>query len=127
MRKALLVIASLSWAALAHGAEKPIRPVTASEMAMIKSAMQDVLKDPASATYSDVVVSTREDRKGLVCGRVNSKNGFGGYTGLSWFIGLLAEYTDTTERNFVLMRVDEPGGAESAAKTCLAFLFDDKP
>jgi len=39
------------------------------------------LRDPHSAEFSDVYANS----KGIVCGSVNAKNGFGGYIGFSAF------------------------------------------
>ena len=47
--------------------------------------MTDSLKDPGSAKYQDVQAYALG--AGYVfCGRVNSKNGFGGYTGFQRFV-----------------------------------------
>jgi hypothetical protein len=43
------------------------------------------LKDPDSAQFKDVAGHEVEGAF-IVCGRVNSKNGFGGYTGFKEFI-----------------------------------------
>jgi hypothetical protein len=41
-------------------------------------SLMDVLKDPTSARIAPQFVVTRD---GVVCGMVNAKNGYGGYTG----------------------------------------------
>jgi hypothetical protein len=53
-----------------------------------KEAMTDALRDPGSAQYKDVTAHVfPEDHKIYVfCGYVNSKNGFGGYTGFKPFV-----------------------------------------
>ena len=57
------------------------------------------LKDPASAQYEDV---TYRKRRGLnvLCGRVNAKNSFGGYTGFRQFIAVnsLVQIHDVGQR-----------------------------
>jgi hypothetical protein len=45
-----------------------------------------MLKDPESADFRDVVVVHKGQWR-TVCGEVNAKNGFGGYTGYSEFLG----------------------------------------
>lgn len=44
------------------------------------------LKDPASAEFRNVTFK-RYEGTAIVCGEVNSKNGFGGYTGFQHFVG----------------------------------------
>lgn len=50
-----------------------------------KDMVASALKDPKSATFSDVFMrvdkSTNDTKSGYLCGLVNSKNSFGGYTG----------------------------------------------
>jgi hypothetical protein len=49
------------------------------------AAVQATLRDPSSALfYDEAVIGTGKSR--TVCGNVNAKNGFGGYTGKSAFI-----------------------------------------
>jgi hypothetical protein len=57
----------------------------AADVQIAKDAILEVLKDPKSAQFSDIT-HRRGDR--AVCGRVNAKNGFGGYTGPTRFIVL---------------------------------------
>ena len=45
--------------------------------------ISDRLKDPSSAQFRNVFVS---ENGHYVCGEVNSKNGFGGYTGFKHFV-----------------------------------------
>lgn len=47
-----------------------------------KAAVTAKLKDPQSAVFSDVRVSTDPN---VICGRVNAKNSFGGYVGAKEF------------------------------------------
>lgn len=54
-------------------------------IAVSEQGVRAVLKDGASATFrNEYFVSFRNTP--LVCGEVNSKNGFGGYTGYQHFI-----------------------------------------
>lgn len=51
-----------------------------------KENVRELLKDPESADFSDV--TTHVDGANIVvCGWVNAKNGYGGYTGREPFIG----------------------------------------
>ena len=48
-----------------------------------KEAVKVVLRDPASAQFSNV---EEVDGDGIVCGEVNSKNAYGAYTGALSFV-----------------------------------------
>jgi hypothetical protein len=55
-----------------------------------KTAITSILKDPDSARYQDVLAHALPGTSGgnayVFCGLVNSKNGFGGYTGFKRFV-----------------------------------------
>lgn len=52
-----------------------------------ESVVKERLRDPDSAEFSDMkVYSPTDDRAAIICGYVNSKNGFGGMTGPQRFI-----------------------------------------
>jgi hypothetical protein len=50
-----------------------------------ETAMRDRLKDPESARFHDLVVA-RFSGAPVVCGHVNAKNSFGGYSGKKAFV-----------------------------------------
>ncbi|MFM9847084.1 MAG: hypothetical protein ACKVP3_07980 [Hyphomicrobiaceae bacterium] len=50
-----------------------------------KEGVRGVLKDPGSAEFSDLSVE-KHTGKAVVCGRVNARNGFGGYGGWMRFV-----------------------------------------
>lgn len=52
----------------------------ASEGAIVQ-VVKSILRDPDSAKFRGIV-----QRNGVICGYVNSKNGFGGYTGYKEFM-----------------------------------------
>lgn len=62
-------------------------PATAADLAGIKVAMDDVLKDADSAKLKNVFL-TPEEKAWRICGRVNSKNSYGAYAGYSPFLGM---------------------------------------
>lgn len=91
---ALVIVGSV----LGSGSERQLEqpnvkstPATTSTAAVEKSdnrrtaearaAVRARLKDPKSAQFGDAIVTER-----AVCGSVNAKNGFGGYTGSQPFI-----------------------------------------
>lgn len=52
-----------------------------------KTLISAKLRDPDSAIFSNMVVyPERKDRSVIICGYVNSRNGFGGMTGAQRFI-----------------------------------------
>ncbi len=60
----------------------PRYSLTDAEMNAIKARIIPTLKDPDSARFSPPVASQQPDGSVLVCGSVNAKNSFGGYTGM---------------------------------------------
>ena len=56
------------------------KSATKTDIAAIRDSMQDYLKDASSAQFRNVVKIGTD-----VCGEVNAKNGFGGYTGFRKF------------------------------------------
>jgi hypothetical protein len=61
------------------------------ELLAVQNGVQPLLKDPASARFGLVAASVDNRGTVTVCGWVNAKNSFGGYTGEQPFMGLLAE------------------------------------
>ena len=57
-------------------------------IAAVKVGVLDQLKDPGSAQFTNIRTIPAQ---GKVCGEVNSKNSFGGYTGKQKFKGVYAE------------------------------------
>jgi hypothetical protein len=55
---------------------------------MAEKDVKKRLRDPSSADFTEMTV-----RNGVVCGRVNSRNGFGGMTGPQQFISRLGVMT----------------------------------
>lgn len=51
-----------------------------------RSVLEEKLRDPASAQYRNEVLYLFSDDSGTLCGEVNSKNSFGGYTGFKRFM-----------------------------------------
>ncbi|WP_143572875.1 hypothetical protein [Stenotrophomonas maltophilia] len=49
-------------------------------------AVRAKLKDPAAAQFRDVRANYTEEFGVVACGRVNTKNEFGGYTGFRRFV-----------------------------------------
>lgn len=66
----LLVLLALPCPALAQ---------SSAEITAARTAVRGILKDPQSARFSDG--QDKFMKPGAICGLVNAKNGYGGYTG----------------------------------------------
>lgn len=78
------LIALAPFALLAASCTDAGEPQTAEQALLLEAqdAVRAVLKDPDSAKFDDAITTTVMPSIGAVCfGSVNSKNGFGGYTG----------------------------------------------
>lgn len=62
------------------------RAALPAEIEMIRTAMQDRLKDADSAKFRNVYVI---GKGGGICGEVNAKNGYGAYAGYRAFNGFM--------------------------------------
>lgn len=70
-------------------------PLSTKDTAAIKAGVAKVLRDPASAQFGQFAAVTTSDGTRKACGYVNSKNGFGGYSGMNLFIGSFSGSTFT--------------------------------
>lgn len=81
MRASILICALFCATAQA---EEPDAATTATAKAFVEYG----LKDPTSVIYRNLAAYS----DGVICGEYNAKNGYGGYTGFSWFIYSKAQY-----------------------------------
>lgn len=96
---ALALTVALAGCAASQGTVEPttksFEPVTLTkaQIEAVKEGAKKGLKDPNSAMFGDQFFASREVGKpGItVCGYVNAKNSFGGYTGQKPFMGILSE------------------------------------
>ena len=107
MRTQALAIPLALLFSAATAQEAPPRAATPKEERAILQAVKDNLKDPDSARISGVKISA--DGK-TVCGFVNAKNSFGGYSGNSAFY--VMAFSRAKESVYVLVSIDN--GRESA-------------
>ena len=65
--------------------------LTDAEKAAVQVSVRNVLKDPDAAKFGPIGAArfVRNDNSLLVCGWVNGRNSFGGYTGMQPFMGVL--------------------------------------
>lgn len=68
-------------------------PVTLApkQRAAIERAVKETLKDPDSAKFGEIRAGKSRTGSINICGLVNAKNGFGGYTGMQAFMATLVE------------------------------------
>jgi len=66
-------------------------PLAPYQIAAIQEGVKAALKDPESARFGNIKAGQRSNGDVVVCGWVNAKNGFGGYSGMEPFNGMLAD------------------------------------
>ncbi len=92
-----------------------------SEISIVEQGVRDTLKDPDSARFDNIQATVSEKGGMTICGFVNAKNGFGGYTGKSPFMGMILKLPTSSkfislslgasdEAEFVTRRVCEKNG-----------------
>ena len=81
---AITLVAALTAITFAANAREMV-PVTEGMKESAKESIRAVLKDPDSAKFSDFR-AYMSGGKTDVCGKVNSKNSYGGYSGDAWFV-----------------------------------------
>ncbi|MBA5776133.1 hypothetical protein H2509_03230 [Stappia sp. F7233] len=59
------------------------------QVSAIHEGVRDILKDPESARFGEILAAANGEGAVSACGWVNAKNSYGGYTGDKPFIGLL--------------------------------------
>lgn len=72
-----------------------VRPTDTQALAGARQTVSGKLKDPNSAKFADVKRKTTPNVAGeptdVVCGKVNAKNAYGGYTGAKGFVFFVAD------------------------------------
>lgn len=80
-------LSSLGLPAVANDEKtRQIRMFGAQTVTASKRAVAAQMKDPESVQFKDVYANYTEEYDIVACGRVNAKNGFGGYTGFKRFV-----------------------------------------
>lgn len=62
-------------------------PLSTDQITVVQNYVRNALKDPASANFGPIRGGRDPYGKIIVCGMVNAKNSFGGYTGMQPFSG----------------------------------------
>src|SRR5215211_5246452 len=98
MRLVVLWMGAATLSACAGSGATVTQPttLTAAQRSTVEQFVRSVLKDPESARFGDIRAGSAAE--GItICGQVNAKNSFGGYTGMTTFFGVLQ---NTTVANF---------------------------
>ena len=82
----LMGVASVTWAGPEDGYGKTTDGKKIAWMDKGMAAVKERLKDPASAQFRSVYFHRGSQNIPMTCGEVNSKNGFGGYSGFTKFV-----------------------------------------
>lgn len=71
--------------------QKPISPAMMTDFApVVEEAVKRNLKDPGSAEFGTMSGKLTGEKSAIVCGSVNAKNSFGGYTGDRGFVSMIS-------------------------------------
>lgn len=93
-----------------------VTPYTLSQedIDAVKKGVQDSLKDPLSALFGERMVAARANDFQFiaVCGTVNARNSFGGYTGDKPFMGRLLPSTFAGSGGKTVFVVESMGGQD---------------
>ncbi|MER9768898.1 hypothetical protein NKJ09_22870 [Mesorhizobium sp. M0189] len=80
--------------------------LTPELIAMVKTGVTNRLKDPGSVQFGAMKASAKTGDREMVtvCGFVNAKNSFGGYTGMQPYYGMLLRRSATARGGFGVMQ-----------------------
>ena len=121
MRKSVLVVSLvLVGCTTAEQSPPPVvkattpRALTSAEKAVVEEGVRKSLKDPNSAMFGPMAAAQEDEKNTWVCGYVNARNSYGGYTGDKPFMGGLAHIPAEKQKieTFVVTGI---GGTESAS------------
>jgi hypothetical protein len=114
-RKWLGVLAIAALCSTSAVAEAP----SAEEITLIKRGVVDHLKDPESARFGKLVVGPNRKQPGVVvCGQVNARNSFGGYTGMQPFMGFMGPGKDGSKGFWLFTLGNDASTAEFLIGRC---------
>lgn len=119
MRKSVLVVCLLIAGCTTPQTTSPpvkattYRPLSAEDVKIVQDGVRQSLKDPLSATFGPMTAAQEGKDNSWVCGVVNAKNSFGGYTGDKPYMGMLV-HMDTGAKKLQMFRVTSMGGTDSA-------------
>lgn len=119
MRSLLWVVAFsvLATPSTAELVNKPYR-LSPEENKAVRHTFEEILRDPSSARYSKIRASVSQFGIIRVCGFVNAKNGYGGYTGNDPFYGIIS---NTSPKKFTIMLVGAAVPGYKVLKECASY------
>ncbi len=79
-----------------------------SQKELVYKGVRESLKDPDSAKFGTMKSGVDEKNLISVCGYVNSKNSYGGYVGMTRFLGVINPETN----NFGIVDIADSSGIE---------------
>ena len=88
------------------------RSLTAEEVATVQEGVRKSLKDPNSAMFGPMTGAQEGNDHTWVCGVVNARNSFGGYTGDKPFMGMLVHML-AGGKTLKMFQVTGMGGTDS--------------
>ncbi|WMT90159.1 hypothetical protein [Pelagibacterium sp. H642] len=89
-----------------------------TEMSVVEDGVRNELRDPDSARFDTMLAEKGSDDLTSVCGFVNAKNGYGGYTGMVPYLGNLLMRDQNRGMFFVTMIGDDAAGAQVVYEMC---------
>lgn len=83
---------------------------------------RDSLKDPNSAQFKSIYVSSTDD-SGFVCGKINAKNGYGGYVGFKNYYVYISESDGKVKEHgpVKIIEPDDDKGNENFNSICKGY------
>ena len=92
MLRIVAICLAIATSASADDPGGPFGPakVSKADIALAQGTVRAALLDPASANFGPVGAGQNPRGRVVICGLVNGKNAFGGYTGDQYFYGALS-------------------------------------
>ena len=86
MTSVALLVTGCGAGQLAEVQPKPLEPLTlsADQITTVQTIIRFSLQDPRAAQFGTIKGGKDQDGKVVVCGLVNAKNNFGGFTGMTF-------------------------------------------
>ena len=86
MTSVALLVTGCGAGQLAEIQPKPLAPLTfsADQITTVQTVIRFSLQDPRAAQFGTIKGGKDQDGKVVVCGLVNAKNNFGGFTGMTF-------------------------------------------
>lgn len=85
-----------------------LSPLAETDKDVIRAEIRSMVKDPESARFQWIPHIGNKPDKTLVCGFVNARNGYGGYTGFQPFLARVIRLDGKTFANAAVASVSTP-------------------